>query len=232
MHELRFAGIAEQLLRAGVAPRHVRRTVFELSGHFQDLLEELRTRGLSEQDAEAEASTRLGAEAVVAAVLARPELRSWMRRWPLVAFAMVPLVTYAALFVGTLALLVVCLELAEKALGTPFAASSGMQYVAASFLKAIAWLLPASVGALCCAIASARRAPLLWPIVGVALIALLGATTNVQLDLPPLVAKPALGAGIGFSTEAMSLPLLRAGATFLAVVLPYIWLGRVRVRAE
>ena len=58
MHEARFAGIAEQLLRAGVAPRHVRRTVFELSGHFADLLDELRTRGVTGSEAEAEASER------------------------------------------------------------------------------------------------------------------------------------------------------------------------------
>src|SRR5688572_24078689 len=41
MHEARFSDIAEQLLRGGVAPRHVRRTLFELSVHFEDLLEEL-----------------------------------------------------------------------------------------------------------------------------------------------------------------------------------------------
>jgi hypothetical protein len=30
----------------------------------------------------------------------------------------------------------------------------------------------------------------------------------------------------------MSLTLLRAGATFLAVFLPYLWLGRAQLREE
>jgi len=230
MRETRFAGVAEQLLRVGVAPRHVRRMVFELSGHFEDLLDELRARGLAECDAEAEASARLGAEGVVAAVLARPELRSSMRRWPLAAFVILPVAAYAALFVAGLTLLVVCVEFAEKGLGAPLASSNSLQHLATAFLTGITWLLPATVAAWCCAIALARRAPLLWPIVGVALISLLGATTNAQLQLPPLVDRPALGAGIGFSTEALFLPLFRAGATFLVVLLPYIWLGRVQPR--
>jgi hypothetical protein len=152
-----------------------------------------------------------------------------MRRRPLAAFALLPLAAYAALFVTGLTLLVVCVELAEKVLGISLARSDGLQSFAAAILSGIAWLLPASVAASCCAIALTRRAPLLWPVVGVAVISLLGATTNAQLTLPPLVDKPALGAGIGFSTEAMSLPLSRAGATFLVVLLPYIWLRRAQL---
>jgi hypothetical protein len=232
MHEARFASIAEQLLRAGVAPRHVRRTVFELEGHFADLLDELRMRGVTGRDAEAEASARLNAEAVVAAVLARPELQSWMRRRPMVAFAIFPLVAYAVVFVGGVALLVACVALAEKGLGIPLATSTGLQYLVTAFLTAIAYILPASVAAWFCAVARTRRAPLLWPIIGVALIALLGATTNAQLQLPPLVDKPALGAGIGFSTHALSLPLFRAAATCLVVLVPYLWLARPRLSTE
>jgi hypothetical protein len=99
-------------------------------------------------------------------------------------------------------------------------------------LPGIVWLLPASVAAACCGVALTRRAPLSWPIVGVALISLLGATTNAQLTLPPLVDQPVFGAGVGFNTEAMSLPLFRAGATFFAVFLPYLWLGRAQLRRE
>jgi hypothetical protein len=232
MHEARFSDIAEQLLRGGVAPRHVRRTLFELSVHFEDLLQELRARGLSEAEAATEASARLGAEAMVADVLVRPELKSWMRRRPLLAFALLPVAAYVALFVIGLAALLVCVELAEKEAGVSLERSDGLQTLAAAVLPGLAWFLPASVAAACCGIALARRAPLCWPIVGIALISLLGATTNAQLTLPPLVDRPAFGAGLGFSTEAMVLPLFRAGATFLAVLLPYIWLRRAQLRRE
>jgi hypothetical protein len=38
MHNSRFDGIRERLLRGGVAPRHVRRTLQELEDHFTDLV--------------------------------------------------------------------------------------------------------------------------------------------------------------------------------------------------
>jgi hypothetical protein len=114
MHEVRFAGIAERLLRAGVAPRHVRRTVFELAGHFEDLRTELRARGLSEAEVDTEASARLGADAIVDATLAQPELRSWTWRRPVIAFTILPLATYAALFVTTLRLLVIGVNVSAR----------------------------------------------------------------------------------------------------------------------
>jgi hypothetical protein len=232
MHEARFANIAKQLLRGGVAPRHVRRTVFELSVHFEDLLGELRARGLSEGDAATEASARLGAEAMVAEVLARPELRSWMRRKPIVAFVLLPVAAYLALFVSGITLLIGGIELAEKALGIALARSEGLQLLVGAVLPGIAWLLPAGVAAACCGIALIRRAPLRWPIVGSAVISLIGATTNAQLRLPPLVDQPEFGAGVGFSTSEMSQPLLRAGATLVAVLIPYLWLWRAQLRKE
>ena len=39
MHDQRFASLAERLLRGGVAPRHVRRTIFELQCHSNDLVD-------------------------------------------------------------------------------------------------------------------------------------------------------------------------------------------------
>jgi hypothetical protein len=230
MHEHRFADVAEQLLRGGMAPSHVRRTVFELSAHFEDLLAEVRAQGLSENDAAAEASARLGADAMVARFLARPELRSWARRRPVIAFALLPVAAYIALFVVGLALLVGGTELAEQQLGVSLARSGGLQSFAVAGLRAIVWLLPAGVAAGCCAIALTRRAPSLWPIVGVVLVSLLGAMTNAQLTLPPLVGRPEFGAGVGFSTEALSLPLLRAAATLLAILLPYFWFSRTQPR--
>lgn len=232
MHEARFAGIAEQLLRAGVAPRHVRRTVFELSAHFSDLLDELRAHGCDEQEAASAAAARLGAEAIVSEVLARPELRSWMRRRPLVAFALLPLAAYAGLFVIGIVVLLVGIALAEQALGVSFAQSRGLQAFAAAVLPGLAWLLPAGVAATCCGIALARCAPPLWPLVGAAVICLLGATTNAQLSLPPLVDRPQFGAGIGLDTQSLALPLLRAAASFIAVALPFLWLRRLRFRTE
>ena len=54
-HELR-----ERLLRAGVAPRHVRRYLTELHEHWSDLVAEEQRSGRSRTEAEAVALARLG----------------------------------------------------------------------------------------------------------------------------------------------------------------------------
>jgi hypothetical protein len=230
MRKQRFVAVGEQLLRAGVAPRHVRRILFELEGHMDDLLEELEAHGLSSVEAEAQATRRLRVEAVVEAASQRPELHSWMRRWPLPAFTILPLVAFAAVFVGSVALLVLALELA-KAVGVPLQGSHVLQQTVHAFMTGLVWVLPAGVAMMFCLLASSRRAPLFWTLAGAALISLLGATTNARVDLPPLVARAALSAGIGFSTEALGAPLLRATCTFLIALMAYVCLTRMRPRA-
>src|SRR5437588_11599390 len=83
----RFAGLSERLRRAGISPRRVRRLISELEAHFDDLVAEFRLTGLSQAESESQAANRLGTEDVLAeSVIARPELRSWTRRWPWLAF--------------------------------------------------------------------------------------------------------------------------------------------------
>ena len=230
MRDPRFVEIGEELLRTGLAPRRVRRILFELESHLDDLVEELEGHGLSRAEAEAEASKRLDAEAIVEAARASLELHSGMRRWPVAAFTLLPLFVYAALFVAGLVLLVIGLTLA-KHLGFPVDHSIVLQQITTAMTTGIEFLLPASVAITFCILASSRRAPLSWTLAGVALVSLLGAMTNTQLQLPPTVSRPALGAGLTFSTEAFGVHLLRAGSTFLAVVLLYLWHTRMQRRA-
>ena len=229
MPEPRFVTIGEELLRAGLAPRRVRRILFELESHMDDLLQELEGHGLSPAEAEAEASRRLHVEAVVEAARERPELHSGLRRWPAVAFTILPLFVYAALFFAGLAIVAVGLSF-SKDLGLPVEHSFVLQQITGAVMASIELVLPASVAVLFCVLASSRRAPFSWTLAGVVLVSLLGATTNAQLELPPISSRPALGAGIGFSTEAFGTPLMRAAATFFVVLLPYLWLMRTQRR--
>lgn len=222
--------IGEELLRAGLSPRRVRRILFELESHLADLVEELEAHGSSRAEAEAEAARRLDVEAIVAAARERTELHSPMRRWPVAAFALFPLFVYAALFAGGMAFLAVSLTFAKR-LGFPVESYVLVQQLTTATIQGILLILPASVAITFCLFASARRAPLAWTLVGVALVSLLGAMTNAQLELPPLSPKPALGAGLTFTTDVMSLPLMRAGSTFVVVTLLYLWHTRMRRRA-
>jgi len=93
-----FDQLASELLRAGVSPRHVRRTVVELSDHFDDLVDDALEQGIDVHTAEAKALRDLGEfPDLVMAVRERPELRSWAYRFPHVALVIYPLTCLALL---------------------------------------------------------------------------------------------------------------------------------------
>ena len=74
------------LLRAGVAPRNVRRTVLELGDHYDDLVDEAVATGLDRDDAECQACRELGdLDRISAEITARPELRGWAWHYPRLA---------------------------------------------------------------------------------------------------------------------------------------------------
>ena len=94
---LDLSGLRKELIRSGIAPRHVRRTVDELSDHYEDLVEEALDEGATRLEAHAHASEQLGAiRDIGAAVRAQPELRSWAYRFPRAASIVYPL-TFLAL---------------------------------------------------------------------------------------------------------------------------------------
>jgi hypothetical protein len=86
MPDTRFEALKLELLKGGVAPVYVARTLLELEEHFRDLELDALERGLCASDAAAAARAALGEDrALAAAVLARHELLEWRVRWPRVA---------------------------------------------------------------------------------------------------------------------------------------------------
>jgi hypothetical protein len=81
-----FEALRLELLKGGVSPIYVERTILELSEHCEDLERDALAAGLTNDDASRTARTMLGAhDLLAAAVLARPELLSWSKRWPTLA---------------------------------------------------------------------------------------------------------------------------------------------------
>lgn len=232
MRSSRFAAVGERLLEAGIAPRHARRAVTELTDHFDDLVAELESQGYARNDAEAEAGARLNTDALIAAAGARPELRSRLRRWPLASCTVLPLSLYAAYVFGSIMVLVGGITALDRCLSITLSSSLELARFAAIYMSGIAWAVPIFAAGTFCSIAQARRMPFGWTVLGAVLVSLVGATLNAELVFAP-DSGPNLNAGIGFSTDALTQPLLRATLT-LAVVLPiYCWqraiaLGRVR----
>lgn len=96
-----FDRLSERLLHAGIAPRHVRRYVRELSDHFDDLVREEKEGGAARELAETRALSRLGREDDLAdAMLARPELKSLTSRFPWAVFGLGPVALLALSVVG------------------------------------------------------------------------------------------------------------------------------------
>ena len=93
-----FRGLEASLLAAGIAPRHVRRTVLELRDHFEDLVDAESAGGVERHVAEDRAARQIGSfESVVVAMQARPELQSWARRFPRIAVMVYSLTCVALL---------------------------------------------------------------------------------------------------------------------------------------
>ena len=93
-----FAALRLELLRGGVSQLYVERTILELGEHYEDLENDARSAGMSEDDAALTALKMLGSEqTIAAAVMARPELMSWSRRWPTVALCVRSAATIGAL---------------------------------------------------------------------------------------------------------------------------------------
>lgn len=90
--------LRDELLRAGIAPRHVYRTITELDDHFEDLVSEAIDDGCAQSAAEQRATDKLGDLTQVAlAMRAQPDLKGWAWRWPKVAVVFYPLACIAAL---------------------------------------------------------------------------------------------------------------------------------------
>jgi hypothetical protein len=180
-----FREVRERLLRAGVAPRHVRRYVAELGDHLADLRAAERKAGRNAAEAEAEALVRLGsAEDLAKAMMERRELQAWSVRAPWAVFGVGSLallgVAYFAACIYLWALWQIFLPGAE----TPFGRGNGDVYGALNVLaqmgKYFYLLAPVLAGWAMVWMAARQRVGMIWPAMGAALIALMGSAAEIQ----------------------------------------------------
>ena len=98
MPDGQFESLRLELLRSGVAPLYVDRTIVELREHFADLESSALAAGYSSDEAIRMARNTLGSDrAITAAILAQPTLLRFSTRWPRVAHCL-----QSAATIGTL----------------------------------------------------------------------------------------------------------------------------------
>ena len=98
MREPEFQVFAKRLLDAGIAPKHVHRTVNEMRDHYDDLVEAGVDQGLRRAAAQERALDRLGqVDDLVQEMASHPELKGWASRYPRTAIVVYPLACLAVL---------------------------------------------------------------------------------------------------------------------------------------
>jgi hypothetical protein len=236
MRDSTFAKLALRLLRGGVAPSHVRRIVAELQVHYSALVDEARQRGALEEDAEADASAKIGSDDQIASdTLAQPSLKSWGARWPWAICGVAPVLgCVASQVLLTLMALAVLAPLSKHGVSiasflTPHALNSAM--------VAVCWFVLRGLPLICALgllfYAARRRLRLLWPLIGTLLIAALPAVCNLDVQLPQPGAQGLIRAGAGFSTSMHGLLTfaVRWVPTMGIPLLTHLWWRTAAMRA-
>lgn len=178
-----LATVRERLLRAGVAPRHVRRFLREIADHRADLILEEMTAGRSQADAEAAAAVRLGdIDTLAQRMIEQPQLRGWPARAPWLVCGILPLVSLAAAWMAALLILWSGWNLFLPSTVTPLGAHPVFWYQNIYFQVGRSLYLgaPLALGWGIGWLALRHRLSLTWPLAGLALVALAGGAGQVR----------------------------------------------------
>lgn len=199
MPESNFGSLGERLLRAGVAPRHVRRLVAELETHYASLVEEESARGQPLALARGTARARLGTDdEIVSKTREQSSLRSWGARWPLAIYAVAPVLGV----LGSAALMMIAL-VAALSLATPQSPPAPWLRIATALAG---WLLmygvPLTWAAVLAHYSVARRLSWHWVVTGLLLTAAAGALTNFSVTWPGPGIRGALSGGVGWRSDS------------------------------
>lgn len=222
--------LRERLLRAGVAPRHVRRYLRELTEHLADLTREERAAGHTAADAENAALARLGnIDDLAEAMIRQRQFRSWASRAPWLTFGCGSVAALAAAYLIACSLLLCGWRLFMPAAETPFGQTLSAMHLFAKvfFVADKSWYYgaPIVVGLGIATIAIRQRLSSVWLMIGLALDAFMAATARIYANRVPLHHKFTVSMSffsLPASPAAASGELLYALAIFGLSILPYI----------
>jgi hypothetical protein len=162
------------LLKAGIAPRHVRRYLRELNDHLADLKEAQLETGHDGHEAGLRARALLGGdEELATAMLAQPSLKSWAARWPWLFFAVLPPLSSLASFF-LLALPLVLFADAHRALTHTLVAPIWLQSLTGAMTLFANLALSPTLAAFIVWTAARQRLNWKWPLLAITIIALAG----------------------------------------------------------
>lgn len=198
MAELNLQRMRIDLIRGGVAPKFINRTLAELSAHYSDLKSQAIADGFSEKDAREKANKAVGDEKTLTnEILNKQELKSWLWRYPKSIFLLAPLLILilSILVFGVLVFLIdkFSPEIIQLLAGTdsPLWAKSLIELVSFFMVYVLTPML--AVGII--VVAKQRMIQFHWPIMGMALLMFVGCGWGYSINWPT----EATGGNINFN---------------------------------
>ncbi|HZD77596.1 MAG TPA: hypothetical protein VE218_11360 [Acidobacteriaceae bacterium] len=221
-----FLELRECLLRAGVAPRHVRRYLTELADHLADLKAKEEEAGRPRADAESAALLRLGTvDDLAQAMIEQRQFQSWCARAPWAVFGLVPVLLLVGAYLVAGFYLWSLWKIFLPGADTPFGHPNpgpiyGFRNICFQAGKFYYFGAPILVGWGIGLVAARQRVKALWPVIGLALLAWMGGTAQIHAS------RTAVPRGFGhivmnFFTD-YSDGLFHPLAILMLTLLPYI----------
>ncbi len=232
-----FNELRERLLRAGVAPRHVRRYLTELTDHLADLRAEEEHSSHNRADAESAALLRLGSiDHLARAMIDQRQFQSWCARAPWAIFGVAPLLLLAGAWRVALVILWSGWNLFLPGAATPFIRLNGLREVLYFGIgRLIFFSAPILVGWGIGLIAARQRLRAAWPAAALVVIAWIGGTAQVHVTPPSTAGAGHISMGLTYAPSVQGHPygLLHALVILSLTALPYlIWrLQRAHLRS-
>lgn len=231
MHSL-FPELRERLLRGGVAPRHVRRYLTELTEHLADLTADEMRAGHDKEQAGAAALARLGTtDDLAEAMLRQPNLRAWSVRAPWAVCALAPLALLALARGVALLVLLSGWQIFVPTANTPFGAHhlSWLGNAWFQFGRLIYFGTPFALGWALCLLAARQRLRRWWPVAGMFLVACIAATQQIEASraIAGAMGHIRIYFALSGSEYGVAGSLLNAAVIFSIALLPYlVWRWR------
>jgi hypothetical protein len=180
-----FENVREQLLRAGIAPRHARRYVTELREHLADLVSQERASGLDEAQAGQKAEALLGSDAQLAEAMTRSATRSLTARAPWSVLTALPVALFVAVTVLSANLVMTLMWPMRGVALADLPGAYGFIVSAAGVLTG--YVLGPALAAMCIAIAIRQRLASAWVWIGLGLLSLLSGPVGFHVQFIPSV---------------------------------------------
>jgi len=231
---MRFEALREILLKGGIAPRHVRRYLAELTEHLDDLTAQQRAAGYDGEDAAIRARARLGDDSeLAAAMLEQKSLRSITVRAPWLVFGLLPPVAGMVVSFAFIAPLVVIALLFHMATPGSIHAPGWFQELAFGLTGLGNITLAPLLAAGFVFLAARQRIFWFWPLLAVLLIVLLDLQFHADFPAPGQRGGSLnIGAGLWASHSEVLLSHWRMSlAQLMLTLLPVFWLFRKRTIA-